>query len=301
MAGGSEGGPGGVWAPGSADGAVPTKGIGVDVNQAFSVDVVFGLGYALVTEHPLVFLGAGGVMALLQLLVQVVQQGSSLFQAESDPITSAAISFLGMGLSFVNLFVVYWLTSGLMGQAEVAARGGTPTIGGLLRAPRVVNAILAGMLCGILVTVPALILMAPGIGALIWGIASGMTGGNAGYGAAAAALGGAWAIGVFLLVWIVGLFSMLVLPASVLSGGGPLDAVSAAWDAASGARITLFVLALVTALASFFGMLCCFVPLAGVMAVSNSGMALSWLLYARPREETSTWPFFRQHAAHLLL
>lgn len=288
----------GVWAPGSVDGGPPQKGIGVDMNQAFSVDVVFGLGYALIQEHPVVFLGVAGAVAVLQVLGQVLQQGSQLLQEGADPFESFAISGVVMVVGLLNALVIYWLTVGLMGQVEVAARGDVPTIGGVLLAPRVGNAILAGIVAQILVIVPMAILLVPGIAGIGWGIFTGFN--DPGPGLAALVLGGGWSLVVIVIVSLVALFSMLVMPAAVLSGGGPLDAVSAAWDAASGARITLFVLGLITAIATVAGLLCCFFPAIGVIGVTNAGMALSWLLYARPREETRQWPFFQRHASHLL-
>ena len=288
----------GVWAAGSVDGGPPQKGIGVDMNQAFSVDVVFGLGWALVREHPAVVLGAASAIAVVQLGMQGVQQGGRLLMDGSDPVASLAFSLGSLVVGLVGALLIYWISAGLLDQVEVAARGGTPTLGGVLRSSRVANAIFAGLLCQVLLAVPTMLLLAPGVAAIVVGVVFLL--GDPTLSLVLSVGGAGWVIGVAILVSLVGLFAMLVLPASVLSGGGPLDAISAAWDAASGARITLFVLALVTAIATFAGMLCCFFPVIGVIGVTNSGMGLAWLLYARPREETRTWPFFQEHASDLL-
>lgn len=285
-----------TWEPDRGDGA-PSKGIGLAPNQVFSIDVIARLGMALLREQPLLVLGAGGVVLAMQIGGQAVQQVVGLAVPPSVE-GQLAVSVLGLAVGLFVALGTFWITAGLMNQAEVAARGGTPSFGDLFFPERLLKAIGANLVAQIAVSIPMVLLLGPAFAALLWSASRLEAGDGSGTTLVVAGAALLWMCAAILVVTWIGLFSLLVTPAAVLSGGSALEAVAAAWDAASGARITLFAVVLVYGIA--LGLSCCtVVGVAVVQGVYMSGIGLAWLLYARPREETRRWAFFERHAADL--
>jgi hypothetical protein len=294
-----------VWeaARGEGGGEAGDQGAGIGANRAFAADTVFRLGWALLREQPAVFLTGGLALVVLQFGGQVIQQiVSSVASVAGDALWAMAASVLvsvivGIG-SFVGLI---WVSVGTQRAAVAVARGEVVSPLAVFGPPgRTTAALLGNLGTQLAILVPALVVLSPGLAGVGYGVWALDAGESSSVGVAAIVAGALWAISFTLICGWFSLFANLVTPAIACSDLGVFDAMGAAWDAARGARTTLFVLALAFVVGQLFA--CCFggiglIPFHGVYL---GGLGLGWALYDRPRSETAQWPFLRTHAPDLV-
>lgn len=279
----------------SGDFGTPAYGTGAESNAAFSIDVVFRYGLQILQEQPamallggLNFFGltflTGMVGGVAQLAVAGMVVGGDLDQQVADALgqlTSAMVQLVAYPFNQLVL-------AGLMVAGAHYARSGEANIGMLYTSVGpAVRAMVAGIVAGLGSLVVLVLCMIPA-GLAVGVLASGGS-------EITTTLG----VGLLLflpalpvLVW-VGLGLMFAPYAAALDDLGPIDAIQRSWEAASGARITLFVTNFSFGVLGILSACLCSFPLIALMPIQVMGFAAAWLRYARSTEETDGWPFFR--------
>jgi hypothetical protein len=283
------------WDP-QGDAALPRR----TVNQAFSVDVVFRLGWAAVQREPGLAAVAGVSLVMVLFGPSVLQQVLSL-GAGDDPMAGMALGGAGMVVSLLAALYTPIVTAGVLVAFARVLAGGEASPGTVLWSGQPgLNTLLAQLALGIGLLLASVPILGPGVVAAVY----------AGYllvfDPSSDALGIAGALGaVWLLlsvpVWIyVTIFAPLVPVIAALEPVSPIEAVREAWSRAHGSRITLFVLQLALSVAT--GVACCFgfVGLIPLYAVYYAGLAAAWMTIARSPEELRKLPFFQENAADLI-
>lgn len=282
---------GDVWSAGRA-GHEPLEG--KSINEAFSVDVVARLGLALFREQPILVLGSGASLFTVYVLLPVVVNVplSLVFEsalADLDPLRRAvADQVLGLGTAALFFPVQQTAMAGAIVAAARYVQHDELVLSALFTSfHEGVRAILFGLLSG----------------AIGYGLAAVWVGlGAAAFFAlmpvhnlaAAGAVSVVAVLGVPVLVYIT-LPLMLGTYAAVLEDLGPLAALKRVWSDCHGARVTLFVLAVITSFAAILGCAVFCVGMVPVLGVLQTALATSWLLHARSREETGAWAFFARN------
>ena len=295
-----------VWEAARGEGGADAGdgGAGIGANRAFAADTVFRLGWALLREQPAVFLTGGLAMVVLQFGGQVVQQiVSSVASLAGDAVWALAASVLISLVVALGSFVgLIWVSVGMQRAAVAVARGEAVSPLAVFGPPgRTTAALLGNLATQLAILVPSLVVMGPGLAAMVYGVFAMEAGDDASVGIAALVAGSLWVLSFALVCGWFALFGNLVTPAIACTDDGVFEAMGAAWDAARGARVTLFVLALAFVIGQLFA--CCFggVGLIPFHGIYLGGLGLAWALYDRPRAETAQWPFLRAHAPDLLV
>jgi hypothetical protein len=276
-------------------------GEGLPMNMAFSVDMVFRNGLAVLKEQP-GFAFAGGFIQFLCAFAPAfasmpftfyaitLQPGSA--EAEVMNLVGSAVQ---LGLALIALPIQQVFLAGLIiGLARWASDGALEwraLWSNLLPAVRMflyqLLMVLIGLVLGIVVALPLAAVVGGGIalelpGALI---------------AVLALIIGVLGLGGAIYVSL-GLQNGIMI--SLLDDAWPIEALTRSWQAAEGARLTLFVTNLVFGVAMIvasFSVYClvgvALYPL--VFALYFAGQAVSWLLHARSDDVTRKWAFFERN------
>lgn len=270
-------------------------GEGLWLNQSFSLELVFRHGFALFREQPLLLLGATGLIWLSTMLPQLLTIPGDIVRTVLEESGNDAAIWIELGNSLFGLVVAlaFFPLQILFTTGAIAA------IGHYLQHDEVSWArlfntlrpagwnLLHRLMVGIVEVVVVLAALVPAIGLIglsIWL--------DLGPFVVGAVLLCSWAVAFWIFLYVHLALSLGQL-AVALDGKGPLEAMIVAWEAAHGARFTLFAFALVYVLCYLLG--CCVLFLIGtvpVMAVFLGGAVTGWLLYARREEDVRAWPFF---------
>jgi len=295
-----------VWeaARGEGGGEAGDDGAGIGANRAFAADTVFRLGWALLREQPAVFLTGGLAMVVLQFGGQVVQQiVSSAASLAGDAMWALAASVLVSLIVALGSFVgLIWVSVGMQRAAVAVARGDQVSPLAVFGPPgRTTAALLGNVATQLAILVPTLVVMGPGLAGMVYGaVALEAAEDGSPVGLAAVIAGALWVLSFALVCGWFALFGNLITPAIACTDDGVFDAMGAAWDAARGARTTLFVLAIAFVVGQLFA--CCLggVGLIPFHGVYLGGLGLAWALYDRPRTETAQWAFLQTHFPDLV-
>lgn len=284
---------GNPWEAGTAASAGPSASDGIEANQAFSVDTVFKLGWAIATAEPLLVFGCAGLVFFTQLLPSLLstplQMGIGASTGDS-PEGQLVGQLVGLVISLLCLPFQAITTVGLLQAARRTLLGEERSFGGVLT---------AFWATGLWFVTSLLVAVIGGLVSMFWAIPAvillvyGAVGYQEGWTAAVAALvagGVVCVIGALAELWFVGLGLLLAPYAAAVEQCSPIDALQRSWEAAARARVTLFVLVLVGGLAAMVGLLVFCIGTIPVQAVYQAGLVGAWLLYARPAREMRALP-----------
>lgn len=279
----------------------------VDANVAFSVDRVFRFGIAFVREAPRVALLGAGLSVLLQVAPSYaglcLSVGGAL-ASPNDPQAAQQYNLAG-NLAQLVLQVLVAPLVGLLYVGLVAAAGehvrtgSTSTRTLYASALPFVRWLLYQILVGALsFLVAAIVWLLPVAGILAAAYATKSV---------ALAIGGSvgWSVVCRLVMYfVIDLGTRIGGYAAIVDDVWPIDALAIGWRSARGARLTLWVTAVVFGCATCASTLLAFfligLPLlAGILAVQAGGMGIAWILHTTPAEERQKIPFFQRHAGDL--
>lgn len=281
---------------GSDEFGTPDYDEGLPVNAAFSIDSVFKYGLGFLQEAPAVALLGGLNMLLAAFLPSLINMPISVAitvmgeTGELDPTAAQVLS----NLSGIVIGLMFWpinqlIIAGIIVGAVVWIRNDEASIGALYTSfGAAVRAFLASLVAGVVSMTAAIVAMTPAGIALGVGISmENIT--------VALGVGGLLMVPAMFVMIYVGLGVLLTPYAAVLDNLGPMEALSRSWQAADGARVTLFVTNFVFGILGVVASCMCMVPLILVVPIQQGGFVAAWLRYARHTDETSGLAFFERH------
>lgn len=297
-----------VWSPGDeAPGAGRVAppgtayGQGMWITQAFSLDVAFRLGFALLRERPGLMLGLGAALWLLTNLPTFVSLPGDftvgVLQGAGEEMTANVVdlanNLLTLGLYLLVFPFQWFLTTG--GLRAIARHVETGESDGSLvwsSFPEALWVIVYRILYSLVVLLVIGATFAPflGIGAvfLVQEAYEGLI--------IALIVGAVASLAVY--VWI-GLPLALGTLACAIDGATAPAAFTIAWRAGEGSRATLVVFGLVFGLLGLVGMCFFCVGQIPVLSVALGAVAGGWVLYARPEETLRASPFLQRNLPDL--
>ncbi len=289
-----------VWEPQRAEAEPVQVAEAIPVNQAFSVDVVFRLGWSAVQRQPGLALAAGGALFALQVVPQLVQQFSSLLP-DGNEVLQLGFAFGGMALGLVASVAVQFCTAGVMVAFQRFFLEGEADIGTVFTSWRAgLNVLIAMLLVGFAVVLGGLVLFGPGLAAFGYALYWFVTDPSSGQIALPFALGVVWLL-LATPTWVYATqFLQLVPVIAALEPIGPVDVLTEAWERTNGARLTLFVLQLVYVFATVLSLCVCLLPLIVLIPTYLAGMTAAWTLVSKPSAELKKLEFFAENAPDLL-
>lgn len=288
-----------VWVSSASD-AAPLEGNRVSMNQAFSVEVVFRLGWASVQRWPAVALTGGFALVVLQYGPSILNQLASLVPA-SEPAVVAVIGLAGMVLGFGATVFAQFVTAGLYVAFSHLFYGREASVATVFTSGRQgLRVLIAVLVAGMALGAAMLVLFVPALAALGAGIYLLEADSGGGLATPLLVVAVLWLLVAIPVSVYVGVFAQLVPVVAALEEVSPIEAIARAWDRTNGARLTLFVTSLAFALAQFLA--CCLgiVGLIPVLALYHAGLAAAWLLANRPAAELAGLEFFQENASDLL-
>lgn len=285
-----------AWAPGSQEpgvggGELPPVNYedGLSINQAFSLDTYLRNGMRLTSEQPALALIAGAAVFAVTFVSIVVQQvmGLAAPDVTQDQMGFALFQILTVGVSMVFTLLQTGVSAGAFVALSKYIATDEANVGTIFSAVgAMVRVILYQVLVMFLTWGVMIVGVAPGGGLIAYAVTSETP---------VLALGGAVLLipALIAMVYVV-LGTMLGTYAAAIDGLGPVAALSRSWEAAKGARGTLFILTFVLGLLSAAGMCLLGIGLVFVNAVSFAGGAAGWLLYSRGAAIQKA-PFFERN------
>jgi hypothetical protein len=276
-------------------------GEGLWINQAFSLDVAFRLGMALLRERPGLMLGLGTALWLLTSLPTLVSLPGSftagILEGTGDPTTASFVDLGSNLLSFGTWLLVFpfqWFvtTGGLRAIArivesdeqDISVTWTSYAETAWVIVFRILYTLVLVLVLGAAFTPFVLI------------------------GAALAAQGSVEGLAIMLILgtvvllvaylW-VGLPLALGTLACAIDGVTAMDAFPIGWEAGQGARATLFVFGLVFGFLQVVGMCVFCVGQIPVLAVALGACAGGWVLYSRPEATLRRSAFLQRHLPDL--
>lgn len=275
-------------------------GEGLFVNQAFSVERVFSMGVAALREQPALVLLAGFNLFVMQLLpqfasypLQFLFEGMSASGSMDATMASIASSLSSVVIAFIFMPLQQLVAAGAMVGIAHWIRNGEVSIVALYTSFSAgIRALLYALLQAVILGLTALLTISPGTAVMVLLAMNGQA--MIGLGVGMLLL----VVGLVALAW-VSLGLVLGVYAAALDGKGPTEALQISWEAANGARLTLFLVHFVFTLLAYLA--CCFfvLPIIGVLALQTAGLTGAWLLYARRLEETKRWAFVERNVTNL--
>ena len=294
-----------VWDAGSED-APGAEGLGAPdyengayANSAFSINTIFRLGFAALKEQPVLILLAGFNLWLIAMIPQLFQAPVDVWVAVmvetgelDEDIGNALSSLVQLAIGFMFWPISMLVAAGCMVSVGRFVKSDEISIGALYTSFQpAVKALLYSLVAFVVGAIAAIVLLGVpmGVGAGI-GFAAGSP-------ESAILLLAVGALIGFLPLIYVTLGLQLGPYAAVMDGLGPVEALRVSWEAADGARVTLFITNLLLGILELIATcLCCF-PAIPVIAIRIAGFSAAWMLYARHEDETETYPFFERNGA----
>jgi len=273
----------------------PSYGDGLSINEAFSVDNVFRIGFGMLSDQPALVILVAFLWFAMQLVVQLVgpilQIPLGAVVASADLPVELAQAFSQLGSIVVSLAMIPVQQLVLAGSIVVFAhfiRNDEVSFGALFTQ---VTPTLRLLLYFVLIFGAYLPLMSITIGPFL---AAGIGLAAADQVSVAVMVGGLGVVVNFFVYLYIGLGLLLVAYPICIDDAGALEAIATSWNAAKGGRVTLFVTTLCLGFAGIAACCMCYLPVFLVQAAGMAGFAGAWLQYARPVEETEQYGFFQR-------
>jgi len=295
-----------VWSPG--EDAPPTSsppgtayGQGMWVNQAFSPDVAFRLGFALLRERPGLMLGLGFALWLFTNLPQLLSIPGDLtvgvLQGVGEENTANVVDLFN-NLILLGVYIVvfpfqwYVTAGGLRAIAQHVETGESDASlvwnGGTNAAWTIAYRILFNLI--VFLVIMAVLAPFSGVAAVL--------GWNGVLAGAFVALGVGVIACLIAYVW-VGLPLTLGTLACAIDGVTASEGLGIGWQAGHGARATLVVFGLVFGILSVIGACFFCVGQIPVMSLALGAAGGGWVLYSRPQETLAASPFLKRNLPDL--
>lgn len=291
-----------VWAASIAEEAALPAGEGLPANQAYSIDTVFRYGLAFLQEQPT--LAAAGIGALFLTIVIpflasfVFNIFGSVAGASGDDAGAMLQLLANFGQQMVTLIAMPFqilFTAGFINAV------GHYVVTDLVEPKRVFTEIGAGVrvfvwrfAVGFAMTLVAAVFILPFV----------VIGGVIAFYAEAIIPGIATMFIGVIPYFVVGVYLSLRLllgdEAAAIDGQWPIAAYTTTWNQTRGAFITLFVTSVVFGIVSAmaYASVFCLVGLVlfpAVLALTQAGFAVTYILNTRPESVTKNYAFFQRN------